>query len=72
MPAGKESIPFEPWRDNWLETPFVEALLAGGAAGFVADLTFFPLDSMKTRLQAQRPRRRRNDASRRPSASGGN
>ena len=62
MPAGKESIPFEPWRDNWLATPFIEALLAGGIAGFVADLTFFPLDSLKTRLQARRPRRRQQVA----------
>lgn len=32
--------------------PFTHALLAGGAAGTTVDLTLFPLDTLKTRLQS--------------------
>ncbi|WYZ37618.1 hypothetical protein EsH8_II_001124 [Colletotrichum jinshuiense] len=33
-------------------TPFTTALLAGGIAGTTVDLTLFPLDTLKTRLQS--------------------
>lgn len=32
--------------------PFISALLAGGIAGTTVDLSLFPLDTLKTRLQA--------------------
>ena len=31
---------------------FKRALLAGGAAGFAVDVSLFPIDTLKTRLQA--------------------
>eukprot|EP00960_Hanusia_phi_P026879 746520-Hanusia_phi.AAC.1 len=34
------------------ETPFVVALLAGGCAGTAVDVALFPIDTIKTRLQA--------------------
>ena len=33
-------------------TPFARALCAGGAAGFAVDVSLFPIDTVKTRLQA--------------------
>lgn len=35
------------------QPPFVTALLAGGLAGTTVDLSLFPLDTLKTRLQSQ-------------------
>ena len=32
--------------------PFTHALVAGGVAGTTVDLTLFPLDTLKTRLQS--------------------
>ena len=32
--------------------PFLRALLAGGAAGFAVDVSLFPIDTVKTRLQS--------------------
>ena len=34
-------------------TTFAAALLAGGLAGMAVDTAFFPIDTLKTRLQAQ-------------------
>ncbi|KAF2496222.1 mitochondrial carrier [Lophium mytilinum] len=36
----------------WVESPFLRSLLAGGLAGTTVDLTLFPLDTLKTRLQS--------------------
>eukprot|EP00054_Salpingoeca_dolichothecata_P018085 m.110543 g.110543 ORF g.110543 m.110543 type:complete len:267 (-) comp22727_c0_seq1:75-875(-) len=36
-----------------METPFVVALMAGGCAGITVDVCLFPLDTLKTRLQAE-------------------
>mmetsp|Transcript_7210 Transcript_7210/g.21172 ORF Transcript_7210/g.21172 Transcript_7210/m.21172 type:complete len:85 (+) Transcript_7210:612-866(+) len=33
---------------------FTRALLAGGAAGFAVDVSLFPIDTIKTRLQANK------------------
>ncbi|KAL0261120.1 S-adenosylmethionine transporter [Diplodia seriata] len=35
-----------------IESPFVRSLLAGAVAGTTVDLSLFPLDTLKTRLQA--------------------
>ncbi|KAI1471997.1 mitochondrial carrier [Daldinia caldariorum] len=35
------------------QTPFATALLAGGIAGTTVDLSLFPLDTLKTRLQSR-------------------
>ena len=32
---------------------FTRDLLAGGAAGFAVDISLFPIDTVKTRLQAK-------------------
>lgn len=37
---------------------FIQSLLAGGAAGTAVDLLFFPVDTMKTRLQSAKGFRR--------------
>mmetsp|Transcript_11350 Transcript_11350/g.40189 ORF Transcript_11350/g.40189 Transcript_11350/m.40189 type:complete len:253 (-) Transcript_11350:398-1156(-) len=49
---SEKSIPFEPWRAWWSSTDFTTALLAGAVAGFACDTTLYPLDTIKTRLQA--------------------
>ncbi|KAF3348424.1 AB hydrolase superfamily protein B1A11.02 [Verticillium dahliae VDG2] len=36
-----------------MSTPFTTALLAGGLAGTTVDLSLFPLDTLKTRLQSR-------------------
>ncbi|KAJ8610344.1 hypothetical protein CTAYLR_003858 [Chrysophaeum taylorii] len=40
----------EPWLA--LSSSFAESMMAGAVAGFVCDLTLYPLDTLKTRLQA--------------------
>ncbi|KAF1996850.1 mitochondrial carrier [Amniculicola lignicola CBS 123094] len=48
MPA-----PLSPPRDHpWVESPYTRSLLAGGLAGSTVDLTLYPLDTLKTRLQS--------------------
>ncbi|OSS49588.1 hypothetical protein B5807_06269 [Epicoccum nigrum] len=43
----------EPTRGTpWVESPYVRSLLAGGLAGTTVDMTLFPLDTLKTRLQS--------------------
>ena len=39
-------------RDPGAPPPFSRALAAGGAAGLVVDVAMFPVDTVKTRLQA--------------------
>ncbi|KAF2789961.1 mitochondrial carrier [Melanomma pulvis-pyrius CBS 109.77] len=36
----------------WVESPYIRSLMAGGLAGTTVDLTLFPLDTLKTRLQS--------------------
>ncbi|KAF2428604.1 mitochondrial carrier [Tothia fuscella] len=36
----------------WAESPYLRPLLAGGLAGTTVDLTLYPLDTLKTRLQS--------------------
>ncbi|KAF1984678.1 mitochondrial carrier [Aulographum hederae CBS 113979] len=36
----------------WLESPYLRSLLAGGLAGTSVDLSLYPLDTLKTRLQS--------------------
>ncbi|KAF2704462.1 mitochondrial carrier [Pleomassaria siparia CBS 279.74] len=36
----------------WIESPYIRSLLAGGLAGTTVDLSLFPLDTLKTRLQS--------------------
>ncbi|KAJ4991325.1 mitochondrial carrier protein PET8 [Stagonosporopsis vannaccii] len=36
----------------WVESPYVRSLLAGGLAGTTVDMSLFPLDTLKTRLQS--------------------
>ncbi|KAF2691220.1 mitochondrial carrier [Lentithecium fluviatile CBS 122367] len=36
----------------WVESPYLRSLIAGGLAGTTVDLTLFPLDTLKTRLQS--------------------
>ena len=38
--------------ENAAPAPFARALCAGGAAGFAVDVSLFPIDTVKTRLQA--------------------
>ncbi|KAK7534640.1 mitochondrial carrier domain-containing protein [Phyllosticta citricarpa] len=45
-----QSSPKSPSR---VESPYVRSLLAGGVAGTTVDLSLFPLDTLKTRLQAR-------------------
>lgn len=52
MSSGGQSVPFEYWGQWWNSVVFVEAMLAGAVAGFAADVALFPLDALKTRLQA--------------------
>jgi solute carrier family 25 S-adenosylmethionine transporter 26 len=35
-----------------ISTPFLHALIAGGIAGTSVDVALFPIDTLKTRLQA--------------------
>ncbi|KZM24411.1 S-adenosylmethionine transporter [Ascochyta rabiei] len=43
----------EPKRGQaWVESPYVRSLLAGGLAGTTVDLSLYPLDTLKTRLQS--------------------
>ncbi|KAF1828638.1 mitochondrial carrier, partial [Decorospora gaudefroyi] len=36
----------------WVESPYLRSLIAGGLAGTTVDLTLYPLDTLKTRLQS--------------------
>ncbi|KAF2472094.1 mitochondrial carrier [Lindgomyces ingoldianus] len=36
----------------WLESPYLRSLVAGGLAGTTVDLSLYPLDTLKTRLQS--------------------
>ncbi|PVI08459.1 mitochondrial carrier [Periconia macrospinosa] len=36
----------------WVESPYVRSLIAGGLAGTTVDLSLYPLDTLKTRLQS--------------------
>ncbi|KAL6703264.1 S-adenosylmethionine transporter [Coniothyrium glycines] len=36
----------------WVESPYVRSLVAGGLAGTTVDLSLYPLDTLKTRLQS--------------------
>ncbi|KAF9696129.1 hypothetical protein EKO04_005981 [Ascochyta lentis] len=36
----------------WVESPYARSLLAGGLAGTTVDLSLYPLDTLKTRLQS--------------------
>jgi hypothetical protein len=46
------------------ETSFFTALLAGGCAGTSVDVALFPLDTIKTRLQVCRERKRERESAR--------
>ncbi|KAF3043366.1 S-adenosylmethionine transporter [Didymella heteroderae] len=39
-------------RQPWVESPYVRSLMAGGLAGTTVDMSLFPLDTLKTRLQS--------------------
>ncbi|KAH7130573.1 mitochondrial carrier domain-containing protein [Dendryphion nanum] len=44
---------FEPQRPSaWVESPYLRSLIAGGLAGTTVDLSLYPLDTLKTRLQS--------------------
>ncbi|KAF2255703.1 mitochondrial carrier [Trematosphaeria pertusa] len=44
---------FEPQRGRaWVESPYLRSLIAGGLAGTTVDLSLYPLDTLKTRLQS--------------------
>ncbi|PSN73178.1 mitochondrial carrier [Corynespora cassiicola Philippines] len=36
----------------WVDSPFLRSLIAGGLAGTTVDLSLYPLDTLKTRLQS--------------------
>ncbi|KAF1968331.1 mitochondrial carrier [Bimuria novae-zelandiae CBS 107.79] len=36
----------------WIESPYLRSLIAGGLAGTTVDLSLYPLDTLKTRLQS--------------------
>ncbi|RYO29056.1 hypothetical protein AA0111_g6223 [Alternaria arborescens] len=36
----------------WVESPYLRSLIAGGMAGTTVDLSLYPLDTLKTRLQS--------------------
>ncbi|KAF2638029.1 mitochondrial carrier [Massarina eburnea CBS 473.64] len=36
----------------WVESPYLRSLIAGGLAGTTVDLSLYPLDTLKTRLQS--------------------
>lgn len=38
--------------DKWVESPYLRSLIAGGFAGTTVDLSLYPLDTLKTRLQS--------------------
>ncbi|KAF2856257.1 mitochondrial carrier [Plenodomus tracheiphilus IPT5] len=43
----------EPKRGQaWIESPYLRSLIAGGLAGTTVDLSLYPLDTLKTRLQS--------------------
>ncbi|KAF2869776.1 mitochondrial carrier domain-containing protein [Massariosphaeria phaeospora] len=43
----------EPQRGRaWVESPYMRSLIAGGLAGTTVDLSLYPLDTLKTRLQS--------------------
>ncbi|KAF1841183.1 mitochondrial carrier [Cucurbitaria berberidis CBS 394.84] len=43
----------EPTRGQaWVESPYLRSLIAGGLAGTTVDLSLYPLDTLKTRLQS--------------------
>ncbi|KAI8936225.1 hypothetical protein NX059_006651 [Plenodomus lindquistii] len=43
----------EPKRGQaWVESPYLRSLVAGGLAGTTVDLSLYPLDTLKTRLQS--------------------
>ncbi|KAF2189600.1 mitochondrial carrier [Zopfia rhizophila CBS 207.26] len=43
----------EPQRGRaWVESPYLRSLIAGGLAGTTVDLSLYPLDTLKTRLQS--------------------
>ncbi|CAI6241550.1 unnamed protein product [Periconia digitata] len=43
----------DPKRGNaWVESPYMRSLMAGGLAGTTVDLSLYPLDTLKTRLQS--------------------
>ncbi|KAJ6202751.1 mitochondrial carrier domain-containing protein [Bipolaris maydis] len=41
-----------PGRKPWVESPYLVSLLAGGLSGTTVDLSLYPLDTLKTRLQS--------------------
>ncbi|EUC44613.1 hypothetical protein COCMIDRAFT_97796 [Bipolaris oryzae ATCC 44560] len=41
-----------PQRKPWVESPYLVSLLAGGLSGTTVDLSLYPLDTLKTRLQS--------------------
>ncbi|KAI9891079.1 MAG: S-adenosylmethionine transporter [Vezdaea aestivalis] len=53
-PANAPPPPQKPQKDGapLISSPFARALLAGGAAGTLVDISLFPLDTIKTRLQS--------------------
>jgi len=48
--ASCESVPYDPWR--WQRTELCGIVCAGAIAGTVVEASLFPLDCLKTRLQA--------------------
>ncbi|KAF1930907.1 mitochondrial carrier [Didymella exigua CBS 183.55] len=46
------SVPKPARSQPWVESPYAVSLLAGGLAGTTVDMTLFPLDTLKTRLQS--------------------
>ncbi|KAF2120984.1 mitochondrial carrier domain-containing protein [Lophiotrema nucula] len=39
-------------RHAWVDSPYLRSLIAGGLAGTTVDLSLYPLDTLKTRLQS--------------------
>ncbi|KAL9608345.1 MAG: hypothetical protein Q9167_006817 [Letrouitia subvulpina] len=46
------SSPSPPSHDSQVSSPFIRALLAGGIAGTAVDMSLYPIDTLKTRLQS--------------------
>eukprot|EP00929_Paragymnodinium_shiwhaense_P094322 TRINITY_DN54834_c0_g1_i2.p1 TRINITY_DN54834_c0_g1~~TRINITY_DN54834_c0_g1_i2.p1 ORF type:complete len:606 (+),score=54.90 TRINITY_DN54834_c0_g1_i2:74-1819(+) len=46
-------VPFSDWSMWWHENPHAVSLAAGAFAGLTTELTLFPLDCLKTRVQSQ-------------------
>ena len=52
MSSNAPSVPFEYWRNFWESAELYEAMGAGACAAACADALLFPLDALRTRLQA--------------------